>query len=517
MAISNPETNIQIIPAYQQVRNQNQRILFIGQQTATIYPSGSLVTDISNENGEASFGVGSMLFQMVRAAKNINKLTRMDAIPLNDDVGGTAATGTIAFTGTASASGTLYITTGSTKNHRLALGIESGDTANIVGIALQNLINEDLESPVSANNVSGTVTITADNKGLEGNKITLKVEGSVAGIPYTFSGMSGGATNPSLTNVLDIVDAQRYQTIVFPSSYLINDSGDNIYNFLESRWNPSGDKILDGIGITTITDTYANLINNLGWALNSKNFVFIPNRAISESYYTGSALLELDHVISSQFAAIRALRLTPGAPLGSFTLANEGSKDYFGGIHMATFPYHNIPFANLPLIDTDDMWLDSEREGLKAVGYTILGNNVSSTSIICDSGVTRYRTDAAGRDDLSYKYINYVDQASNVREYFHNGLKAAFSQYRLTPGSLVPGYNMANAKSIRGEIMKLYGDLAGIALVPSGEVARKAFLSKLVVTIDQETGDVIIQMLDPVITQLRKIDATMQLSFSINR
>jgi hypothetical protein len=75
---------------------------------------------------------------------------------------------------------------------------------------------------------------------------------------------------------------------------------------------------------------------------------------------------------------------------------------------------------------------------------------------------------------------------------------------------------MANAALIKAEIMKLYGELADAVLVPSGENARKAFLRKLEIEIIEIEGKVNITMLDPLITQLREIDATMQLSFSIN-
>ena len=117
---------------------------------------------------------------------------------------------------------------------------------------------------------------------------------------------------------------------------------------------------------------------------------------------------------------------------------------------------------------------------------------------------------------MSFKYLNYVDQASNVREYFHNNLRETFKNSRLTEGDLIPGYTMANAGSIRAEVMKLYGELSDFALVPSGETARKAFLAKLEIEIVEIQGLVNITMLDPVITQLREIDATMQLTFSVN-
>ena len=517
MAISNPQVNIQIIPAYQVPQNEEQKILFVGQKTsAGSAPAGSLVESIGNTREEDDlFGDHSLLAAMVRAAKKYNKITRMDALVLDDSGSGVAATRVVGFTGTASAAGSYTVYNASRKNHAYTLNVANGATATVIGDALETLINNDNYSPISANNVSGSVTLTALNDGLTGNDIGFQIIGSIPGVTVSITDMSGGLNDPNLSTIFSLVDNIRYQTVVMPVSYLAQSYP---IDFLNNRWNPSGDKILDGIGVVGKTGVYAGLIADITTAENSQNFTIIPNRAvnISSPYkYEGSALFELDYVIAAQFAAVRALRLTPGASLADFVVASEDAKDYFGGIHIATLPYHNTPFRDLPIIDNDQMWSDSERDQLKSIGYTILGNNVANTEIIADSAITRYRKDGAGNDDLSFKYINYVDQSSNVREYFHNNLKADFAQSRLTLGDLIPGYNMANKGIIKGAIMRIYGELANFALVPAGEDARKAFLRKLEININEIAGEVTITMLDPVITQLRKIAATMQLTFSL--
>jgi phage tail sheath gpL-like len=517
MAISNPKINIQIIPAVQEVQNEEQRILFLGQMTTGSATPGSLVQSIGNNNEQnALFGQGSILANMIKAAKKYNKISRMDAIPLADDGGAIAATSDFIFTVAATSAGILYVIVGSAENHKYAINVLTSDTPTTLGDKLEAAITADADSPVTASNAAGTVTLTAKNKGIEGNDITVKVINYTGGASLTVNPFASGATNPNLDNVLDVVANIRYQTVICPPSYIGSDTNNNIRDFLNDRWNPTTtDKILDGVGITTFTDTLANL-KAATYAENSQNFSLIANRKVSETLFKGSALIELNYVIAAQFGAIRALRLTLDAPLSNVVDATEGNKDAFGGIHMATFPYHNTPFEFLPLIDNDQMWLDTERDELKDTAWTILGNNVANNIIIADSVLTRYKTNAGGDPDLSYKYLNYVDQASNVREYYHNNLRTRFANSRLTEGGLIPGYTMANAALIKAEIMKLYGELADAVLVPSGENARKAFLRKLEIEIIEIEGKVNITMLDPLITQLREIDATMQLSFSIN-
>ncbi|MGD9276250.1 MAG: hypothetical protein PVJ67_03705 [Candidatus Pacearchaeota archaeon] len=518
MAISNPSVNIQILPATQVAQNEAQKILFLGQKLAAgTAPAGDLVENIDNSNEQNTlFGEGSILATMITAAKAYNKISRFDAIPIDDDGSANDATGVVAFSGAPTAAGSILITIGSELNHTYTVSIVTTDTPTTIGDKLVTLITADTSCPVTAVNVTGTVTLTAKNGGLEGNFISLRYSGTVAGVTTTLTAFSGGANNPSLDNVLDVVANLRYQTIVFPSTYLINDTNNNIITFLNNRFNISGDKILDGVGIMAVTDTEANL-KAATYGNNSQNVTFIANRTVpTDAARKGSSLVELDYVIASQFAAIRALRLTTDAPIANYVYASQSANDNYGGIHISTLPYHNTPFVNLPLIDNDLMWLDSERSELKEAGWTILGNNVGNTSIIADSVVTRYKQDAAGDTDLSYKYLNYVDQASNVREYFHNNLKTAFRQTRLSLGDLVPGYNMANEGIIRSECMKLYAELADLALVPAGETAIKLFRDNLTITITEIEGKVTIVMLDPVVTQLRQIVATMQLTFSLN-
>lgn len=516
MSISNPEVNIQIIPASEGARDQDQKILFLGQQTsAATKPTGKLVKDIGNENEENTyFGENSILASMIRSAKYYNKLTRMDAIPVDDDGAAVAATGTIVFGGTTTVAGTLNITIGSEINHTYAISVVSTDTPTTIGDKLEAAVTADTKVPVTAVNASGTVTLTAINKGEEGNFISFKAVGSVGNITVALTAMSAGATNPDLTSIFDDIQNLRYQTIVFPASCLISDTSNTILNFINNRWNPAGDKILDGVGIFTRTDTLANL-KVATYALDTQSFCAIANQKVSSSDFVGSALLEFDYNISSQFAAIRALRLTEDAPISQFIVA-PGNLDAFGGIHLATLPYQNTPFSNLPLIDDDLMWLDSERTELKNKQWSILGNNVGNTGIIADMVVTRYTGNAGDPDGLSFKYLNYTDQASVVREYFHNNWKTEYAQTRLSNGDLIPGYNMANSGIIRAFTMKLYRELGELALVIYSEAFRAKFLENLVITINEETGLVEIQMLDLVVTQLRKIDATMKLSFSLN-
>jgi phage tail sheath gpL-like len=514
MPISLPKVTVNILPAQVEQSNEPQRVLFVGQKVAAgTAPTGTLQQSIENGGQEDTlFGANSMIAGMIRAAKKLNEETRFDAIGLDDNGAGVAATGTVGFSGTATAAGSFDVTIGSGANHKFTIPVAIGDTATVIGAALEAAANADLDLPVTAANVTGTVTFTADNDGEEGNFITLKVTGSAVGVTPSVTVMTGGATNPVLTNVFDVVGSLRYQTIVWPSTYDLS----TLTTFLDARFNATND-VLDGVGVVGITDTFSNL-NVTATAENSESLVLLGNRSVSETLYKGSALLEIDNIVASQFAAIRALRLTPDANIANYVIATSGARDSFGGPAIASLPYFNTPFNNLPLIDVDKEFSRTETDSLKASGISILGNNQVRNGVIAGEVVTTYKTNAAGIVDPTFKFLNAVDTASNVREYFSNNLKSRFAQSRLTEGDVQPNRSMANAAIIEAFLDGLYITLSDedFVLTQAGEAAVQFFKANRSVTLDLVDGKATIIMQTPIVTQLREIIATMQIVFSTN-
>jgi len=512
--ILRPKVTIDIIPAFQTIQNETQKVLFVGQMTtAGSATAGQLYTNIENNNQEdALFGRKSMLATMIRAAKRINKISRFDAIPLDDAGAATASVGNIQFSGTASASGIFKVFVGSKLNNYYELSVANTDTADDIGSQLEALINADTTSLVTAVNTSGDVALTAVNKGLEGDRITLSIEGEVTNISVTLTKFTGGGTNPTLTNIFDVVGNLRYQTVIWPSTYDLTE----LTTFLDNRFDVE-DRILDGVGFVSITDSFSGLKTTAN-AKNTQNLVILGNQAVLQTYYVGGAIFEMDYVIAAYFGAIHALRLSPDADISRYVISTQGALDSIGGVGLATKPYFNTPFYYLPLIDHDKQFTDEEVDELTEAGATILGNNPANDIIIAADVVTTYKRDIASNKDLSYKYLNYVDTASNIREFFQNNLRTRFQQSRLTLGDIVPGRAMANRGVISGYLIQLFVTLstADYVLVPAGEDARNYFNQNKTIKLDLELGKVLITMKTPIVTQLRKIEIPMQLSFSTN-
>ena len=520
MTVKLPDVTSTLLSASVKADLNIQKVLFVGQKTSAVSAvSGDLNQNIGNDNSwDTLFGEDSMLAAMVRAARNVNGVTQFDAIAL-DDAAGTPAAAILSITGTtATEDGTLTFYTGSKKNHAYTVNVISTDTPTVIGDALVALITADARCPVDAVNAAGAVTLTAVHDGTYGNTLGVAVEGSVGGITVSVAQLTGGATDPTLTGVFDAVGTSRYQGVVWPYDTDLT----VLTDFLDPRFNVDND-ILDGVGFVSMTDTLANLLAILG-AENSESLSINVDKAeILTTFYKGPAVLEIPVAKASMFAAIRGLRLTEDANIGSFVIARS-ARDSFGGAALASKPYFNTPFPDLELINTGMGWTDAETKQLRDAGGWVIGNNRAGNEVITGEVVTTYKTDAAGNPDPTFTFLNYVDTASAIREYFVNNYRSKYAQFRLTAGALIRGRDSANANSLAAFAAELNSDLGspdfaltqtGVGTINDVQVDfDKLFRDNVVVTLDLTAGKATIEITVFVVVQLRIIQLPIQIAFS---
>lgn len=202
----------------------NQRALVIGQITAdgTATPNVPVIC-AGVEDAKDKGGVGSMLALMVDAYRKNDAFGELWMLPVEDDGAATAATGTIEVTAAPTAAGTvsLYIA-----GVRVTVGVAYDDTVNEVAAAINAAINAKTDLPVTATVATDTVTLEAKNAGAAGNDIDIRVnylgtaggEALPASLALTITGMSGGATNPTLTTALANLSDEPFDYIVCPYS-----------------------------------------------------------------------------------------------------------------------------------------------------------------------------------------------------------------------------------------------------------------------------------------------------------
>lgn len=514
--ISQPKVSSFKLPQSTEVSNEPQKVLLIGQSLSggSVVPgaTGKLVTDIGNAGEEdALFGARSMLAEMVRAFRDVNKETRLDVIALADAGAAVQAETVITFTdGPASAASTFIVYVGA-KRYAFSVAVAVDDTITEIGDALVAAITANTDAPFTAANAAGVVTITAENGGTVGNDMGITFSGTITGVTVALTAASSGATDPVLTGLEDLIGDERYQTIVHPIEYGIS----TLKTFMDDRWNVADD-ILDGVIIVTSSDTLANQKTALN-ALNSQSVVYICDKVESiADEYEGSAMFDLNYVKSCVVAAIRSLRLTEGSNLTRIIVQKDAPLDNIGGTYMASFPYFNTPLYYLPIVDIDKGWTKLEIEELFDVGGSVLGTNKTRTNVLAGEFVTTYKTDAASNPDLTWRFLNSVDTASNAAEYLFNNFKADFAQSRLTNGALARGHAIANEDKLRASMLKYYDRLSSedFLLLEAGAVARAAFDEKLNIVIDLLNGRATITDDANMVAQLREIIVLSSFGFS---
>lgn len=515
--LRNPIVTSTLSAAFQKAGFNAQKILVIGQKVAAgSAVSGDLNENILNDNSwDVLAGAASQGAAAVRAIKALNGITQVDAIFL-DDAAGTEAEGIFTLSGGATEAGSLTFNIGSSINASYIVGIADLDDITAIGDALVALITADANSLVTAVNAVGVVTLTATNDGTVGNTIGMSVEGSVGGVGVAITAMTGGATDPSLTGVFDVVGNTRYQTIVWPYDALTE-----LKAFLDPRFNVDNN-ILDGVGIYSKTDTFSNL-KTLVEAHNSESLSIIVDKLEDRTAYKGPAVLEVPFLKAAQFGAIRALRLTEDANIANFVIARTPG-DTIGGQKIAAKPYFNTPFPDLPLVKTGFGFTDdTEINQLKDAGGWVIGNNRAGNETIAGQVVTTYKNDSSGNPDNTFAFLNYVDCSSAVREYMSNNVRAKYAQYRLTGGALVGDGDIANEESIKSFIVELNNDLGedfqitqvGVGSIDGEKVDfDKAFKDKLTVSIDLSEGKTTIAMTAFIVVQARIFLIPIQIAFS---
>lgn len=117
------------------------------------------------------FGRGSDLHRSLRKHFAVHKGGVVWALSYADGAG-TAATGTITITGTATANGVLECTVA---GELVAVGVTKGDTPTIIAGKLVEALNGRSHLPCIASNVAGVVTLTHKHTGLSTGTATLGV------------------------------------------------------------------------------------------------------------------------------------------------------------------------------------------------------------------------------------------------------------------------------------------------------------------------------------------------------
>lgn len=423
----------------------NFDVVIVGQKIGGAATAGALIDNIIQESEvNTYFGRTSHIAKLLRTVlKDFSKSTeksKLSAISLEDN-GTTKATGNFTIIGTATAQGTLTFYVDSKVDGKFVIDVLNGETATQVGAKLQTAITSYLNRTYSASNTTGTVTITSSNAGTVGNTILLDFQGSVAGLSVAKSGdyLTGGATDPVLTGLFDVITQQSFKYIVYPATYDYN----FISDYTNDNFNVTED-IKDSTAIQIKFDTYSNLSG------------LYPNYPTDKAALRGrlnsNGLIENPDVISAKVAGMLSLFLTPGADVD---FAQDITK---GAIKNIGLPYAGLVLNGIQPLPTGSGFSKEENEVLDSLGSFTFYNNESNTALVLGQLFTGSVKDDLGNDNNTFKYQSTVDIVTYSRRFILKSLQSQFQRSKITLGA--GGDRIASYGTIKAAIMRLYRQLA---------------------------------------------------------
>lgn len=423
------------------------RLILLGRKLAgSILPSLG-PQNIGSVDPNALAGKGSMLADQIAFARWHNPTGEIWVMDVGDPSGGAAATGTIAITGTATAPGALvrYIA-----GERYAVGVAIGDTAATVAANLAAVIakgytkfNRRLGAPVSAAAATGTVTLTANHTGVEGNGIRIEAgldgdESEVAGLTAVITAMSGGAGTVDLAAALAALGSTQFDWIAGPyvSSAQLNASRDFLSDSGSGRWSPTVG--LDGHYIT-VNNGNLSAQTTLGAARNDRHASILGT--LNYPHPTWS--------IGAALAGVIAFSKNLGR---SLTEAVEIAR-----------PLQTLVLQGIrPPKALSDRWALSDRDSLYHNGISGLVVNSDGTVSI-DRVVTTYQVNAYGQPDIAFLDIESIAIAAYVKRYIKTVVTSTYPRHVLRDDNPRGLQGVATPPQIRATMVHAYTALSEIA------------------------------------------------------
>lgn len=450
------------------------RVLIIGQKIAAGTATVNTMRQISDIAAvDALFGRGSQLAAMCRAFRAANTTSDLWAMAVSDNGAGVAATGTIAFAGTATAAGTQPVYVG---GRRARTAVTNAMTAAALATAVAAAINADLDAPVTASAATGTVTLTARHKGLCGNDIDIRTayysdDAQPAGITATVTAMATGAANPDMAAALTAIGDEWVTDIVVPWNDAANLT--LLQDDLVSRFGPL--RMIDCRAWRGVSGAHATLV--AAGATRNCPHIFPVGWEASPTppWQVASALAG---------ASIAALGIDPARPV-------------------QTLP---LPGVLAPAIDK--RFTRAQRNTLLWNGFSTLVVDASG-NVSIERVVSEYRQTAAGAADPSFLNVETVSTVTYLRYDSRTLFQRKYPRHKLGDDGtrFGPGQPVMTPKLAKAELIMRFEMWEEAGLVQD----RAAFMRDLVVERSSTDLDRLNALIPPtIINQLRVFAGLLQ-------
>lgn len=421
---------------------QPYKLLVAGQKVgAGTVAALTPVTVTSVAQAREFFGKKSMLHGMARALFKNQRIFDLTMIAVDDDGGGVAATKTFTISGTA-ATGTLFLYVG---GRRITVKVTTGDTAATIAGAIRTAVQAVDDVPVTATGATDQVILTADNKGAEGNGITVSLDyfqgedSSQTGVVFTPAlptTLAGGSGNPDISaggqDLFGALGETHYNVLVLPWSDTANAA--TIDTELADRWGPL--RQIEGIAVNAKHDTFANL-QTYGAARNSK------------------------HITTLGFDGALGGTEAPW----EWAAAYGGILSFYGRQDPAR-PFQTLPFRDLKAPAVGNRFTMAERDLLYRDGISAFTVDAGGLARI-DRAITHYQTTSNGAPDTAFLDVNTPLTLGYLRFDFRRRMLTRYPRHKVAADGTRFGAGQAiiTPKIGRAEAIAAFRDWESIGLV----------------------------------------------------
>jgi phage tail sheath gpL-like len=409
------------------------KILVIGQRLSTgSIPALTPQRVVSENEAKTFFGQGSMLHAMFIALKAQNKFTESWAIALDDNGAGASATGSITFSGTITAAGTLNVYVAGIL---VQVGVTVASTPATVATALIALINANLNLPVTASSGgSGIVSLAARHKGEVGNDIDVRVnyfddESLPTGLAAAIAAMSGGSGNPVLTPLIDAMGDEWYNVIALPYTDSAN------LTLLEAelfdRWGPM--RPIEGQAFAAKRGSQSSL----GTFGDARNSPFISTMGLA-------SMPSPTYQVAAAIAGV---------------VGDEGQRD-------PARPFQTLSLSGILGPKPLDRFTLQERNLLLFDGVSTFVVDSGGT-VRLERLITMYQRNDASLPDISYLDVTTMLTLGFLRFSFRARFAQKFPRHKLADDATAfgPGQAVVTPKIAKGEAIALFVEWETLGLV----------------------------------------------------
>lgn len=348
----------------------------------------------SANQGDAYFGVGSQLAEMIRALKSVYPTSDLYAIGIDPFAAGTAGTTTITVSGTSTAAGTVHLYI---DGFYVPVAIPSGTAAADAGPLINTAIqahNRYTRMSFTTGVSSAVVTATMKWKGLDQGVIRvnpLDNQAFPAGLSIAIAEGTAGAGNPDYSEIVDVLGDTQYHRICVGISDATNMA--LLETELETRY--GGMVQLEGHVFAAYRGTYG-ATDSLGAARNSKQSSIIGTGTVSQPPWVWAAT----------FCAAVAAANDPAVPL------------------------QRIQLKGLTGPARADQWTRSERNALLYDGISTYTTDDSGT-VYLERAITTYQTNAVGSQDVTWLSCEPKFTLESIRYDWTAHITNNYGQYKL--------------------------------------------------------------------------------------